>query len=559
MPSPEGASETFATSSTDEAKNQGMWNLLPSFDPMVDDAREYSQKVRFLHGVIPVKDRSQLAPRLAMLCKGTAWSQVKSIDPSKLTDPDQGVSALLSALSSWEESEEMVTFEKFERAMYKICQKVDESTLSYVNRLGVAFAELGDHVTVKDFHAFILLRQSCLSTDDKKKILTMTGGKMETKLIDQAMRSLATKVLAGPNDPKKKIYPVNYTEDEVNEQPEPNESAWVAHHEEEDDWDHVEQLAQQGDEDALTIQTFEQDLEDLFQSTPDLQSALVTYQEARQKLTERKKFRGFWPSSKFSGSKGKGKGKKGFSKSSFQSGKSSLLDRISRTHCKLCGERGHWKAECPNKTKESVNVAVSGSSTIIEEHSWQSSSDVIFEETCPQSSLLNVVHTCYFVSNDRSPKEVDKSQTHKWMNQAISFMSHRINRRKATRDEKTNQSSARAMCDSHVESPQNIAYHAAVDGSYAVLDTGASRSVIGSELVPSLLKDLPAEVCSGIREAPSHVGFRFGNNEILHSHSQLQIPSLSGKKRVKLIVEVVPGTTPFLFIHPSHEESRSTN
>ena len=46
------------------------------------------------------------------------------------------------------------------------------------------------------------------------------------------MRFLATKVLAGPNEPKKKIYRVNFTEDEVVEHHEPNESGWVTNHEE---------------------------------------------------------------------------------------------------------------------------------------------------------------------------------------------------------------------------------------------------------------------------------------------------------------------------------------
>ena len=196
---------TTAGTSSDDAK--AMWSLLPSFDPGTDDAREYAQKVRFLHGVLPQKDRGQLAPRLAMLCKGTAWSQVRALDPEKLTHPTDGIKLLLQALSSWEESEEMATYEKFEKVMYRISQKSDESTTSFVNRLGVAFAELGDTVTVKDFHAFVLLRQSCLSVDDKKKILTMTNGRMETKLIDQAMRSLATRVLTSANEPKKKGLP----------------------------------------------------------------------------------------------------------------------------------------------------------------------------------------------------------------------------------------------------------------------------------------------------------------------------------------------------------------
>lgn len=85
--------------------------------------------------------------------------------------------------------------------------------MSFSNRLTVAFDDLGDQIDLKSFKAFILLRQSCLTTEDKKKVLTMTGGKIETKAIDQAMRTLATKILSTPGEPKK-IYPVNYVEKE---------------------------------------------------------------------------------------------------------------------------------------------------------------------------------------------------------------------------------------------------------------------------------------------------------------------------------------------------------
>ena len=97
MPS---TSEGMAQPTTDDRGNS-IWTLLPSFDPGSDDPREYRDKVLFLHGICPSKDKAMLAPRLAMLCKGTAWSQVKSIQPDKLTDPDDGVKVLLQALSSW--------------------------------------------------------------------------------------------------------------------------------------------------------------------------------------------------------------------------------------------------------------------------------------------------------------------------------------------------------------------------------------------------------------------------------------------------------------------------
>ena len=131
---PEG--EGGATGSEEKVGNN-LWNLLPSFDPSQDNAKEYTDKVKFTWGICPVKDRPMLAPRLALLCRGTAWSQVKALDPSKLTEPE-GYKVLLKALAAWEESSELQTYELFERAVYRTMQKPDETAMSYVNRITVA-------------------------------------------------------------------------------------------------------------------------------------------------------------------------------------------------------------------------------------------------------------------------------------------------------------------------------------------------------------------------------------------------------------------------------------
>jgi hypothetical protein len=96
--------ETSSGTSSSEEKSTGLWGQLPSFDPTTDDIREFSQKAKFLHGVFPSKDKGNLAPRLAMLCKGTAWNQVRLLDPDKLMDRETGVAYLLDSLSSWEET-----------------------------------------------------------------------------------------------------------------------------------------------------------------------------------------------------------------------------------------------------------------------------------------------------------------------------------------------------------------------------------------------------------------------------------------------------------------------
>ena len=114
----------------------------------------------------------------------------------------------------------------------------------------------------------------------------------------------------------------------------------------------VKAMAAQEDADALTITAFENDLEDLFQDVPELQQALVTYLEARGRLREKGRVRGFWPvTTAGKGRNGRGKAaSKGFGKGKKGRDREALLQRISRSNCRICGQRGHWKAECPRNS-----------------------------------------------------------------------------------------------------------------------------------------------------------------------------------------------------------------
>ena len=194
----------MATAEVSEDKGSHIWTLLPTFDPAVDNVKEYIEKVKFIDNICSKKDRPMLAPRLAML-----WHRLGT----GLVDPINGVKHLLQALSTWEESSEMRTYEQFERAIYKTVQKQDESSMSYVNRLQVAMDELGAK-SIKEFHAFLLLRQSALHPEGKKTILAMTNGEMDTAKVSAAMRTLATSILS-TGDVKKKVYPTNFVEPET--------------------------------------------------------------------------------------------------------------------------------------------------------------------------------------------------------------------------------------------------------------------------------------------------------------------------------------------------------
>eukprot|EP00439_Symbiodinium_sp_Y106_P007673 s897_g1.t1 len=94
----------------------------------------------------------------------------------------------------------------------------------------------------------------------------------------------------------------------------------------------IEAMVASEDQDALQVQAFEEELENFFQDTPELQEALVSYLEARSRLLAKKKSRGFWP---VGGGKGASKGGRGFKGNGKGKGKhrEQLLARIARSNC----------------------------------------------------------------------------------------------------------------------------------------------------------------------------------------------------------------------------------
>ena len=184
---------------------------------------------------------------------------------------------------------------------------------SYTLRLQSAINDLGSKVTIQPMHPFILLRQSCLYNEDKKRVLAMTGGELSVSKVEQAMRTLSTKVLLGSGEVKEKIYPANYVEsnDDSRENDDNMVNSTYYHVSTEDEdaltAEVLDSLAQSGVEDALCVQQFAKDLEKMMQEIPEMHIAMVTYQEARQRIQDRSSSRGFWPSR----AKGQGFGRGG--------------------------------------------------------------------------------------------------------------------------------------------------------------------------------------------------------------------------------------------------------
>ncbi|CAE7220336.1 unnamed protein product, partial [Symbiodinium sp. CCMP2456] len=351
---------TTASSSEAPGSFQLPWQAIPKFIPGTTDVTEYSRKLQFLAAMWPKEHLSLLAPRAALMCEGTSFKKVASLDASKLKANDEsGVKLLVSTLGgSWGKTALEEKYDCFEKAIYGTIQKADETNDSYVARHDVHFEELlAGGVTLKEVRAYILLRQSQLTADDRKRIVVEMNGALDYQKVCSAIRLLGSRFftdLQGQRSGKTKTYDANYVDEGANEEPERalQVSAPIASEDGDGDLDNefMEALIAAEDHDAMQVQAFEEELEGFFQETPDLQEALVSYLEARGRLLAKKRSRGFWPvASSGKGSKG-GRGFKG-GKGKGKNAREQLLARISRSHCRACGEKGHWKAECPKVGK----------------------------------------------------------------------------------------------------------------------------------------------------------------------------------------------------------------
>ena len=184
---PEGSDEAArGAASFGTPVSQLPWHLIPSFKPGETDVTEYTKKLEFLAGLWPAEHLSQLAPRAALLTEGTAFKKVTNLAPEKLTvNSKEGIKTLVEVLGgSWGKTDEEDKFSKFERAIYGTSQRADETHESFIARAEITFDEMvngGSGTTLREVQAYVLLRQSGLNADEKRRIIMDSGGTLEYK------------------------------------------------------------------------------------------------------------------------------------------------------------------------------------------------------------------------------------------------------------------------------------------------------------------------------------------------------------------------------------------
>ena len=468
---------------------------------------------------------------------------------------------------------------------------------------------LSQKLNLEDLQAYVTLRGSQLSAEEKKRVIIDSDNSLEGKLtmpkVRESVRMLGASFfqeMTGVNKKtqKAKVYDQSAMVLEDSEShPEHEDFAHVTHHEDWAEDDFIDGLVHEGDEDAVFVTDFETAATDVIQSDEDLASAYSTYVEARRKLSEKYRARGFWPVSK-----GKGKGFKGKGRGKFQWGnRKTLQQRILESNCRLCGKKGHWKSECPSKGQSS-SQASSAPVTLSMASASQRSEDAMSAEFLmlpevhlpsqdpPLHSKKRCVQSVFF--SDGIQKHEHPMSSHSISETRVRIRNHirgnrghnsmvaalvnriedRVSKSIASRSPSRTAVSESRMpgrckdkpeCSVRQSQPQDSTEvhapkvavpmgptpnpsHADADVFFAshdtwgILDTGATKTVMGSHHVKSFLQHVNPNIRRQIQRCPCDVVFRFGNQGTLKSEQAMVVPVCG----FHLKIAIVPGTTPFL-------------
>lgn len=559
-------------------------SLVPTYDPSKDDLQVYTQKVELLVSAWPESKYGELVTRLVLGCQGTAFQKLQLNRSSFAANDKKSVMKVIELLGGqWGQIPLEKKFEAAERALYRCQQRSDETNDSYLARADVLWQELlNKGMQIDELQAYITLRGANLNADDKKRVLIDSdingSGKLTMTKVHSSVRMLGAgffqEMTSGKRGTKLKTYDQAAM---ILEEVDVDDPAYAAMGDDDPNEDElIDVLVADGDEDACLVAEFETAAQDLLQEDPELAAAFSTYSDARKRLAEKFRHRGFFPTS---GYKGKGKSSKSMSGKgktvktwSFGSNqKKSLQQRILNSTCRICGKRGHWKAECPERSEAGSSTRGASNSGGLASNTSFTGTAII--ETPPQGLPLTFMDLQEFgqpIAKDSHKHvelsfygdtlsqgeklKIDKSPPKFWGSGTDQTVQSIVRALRARNERNSCRSETYPLIPrGDILSPPasgTLPDHEALAGvatdysnrSHGVLDSGATKTVIGSNLVESLLQSLHPEVRTCVKRCSCDVTFRFGNLSTLDAKHALVIPV----GYLNLRVAIVQGNTPFL-------------
>ena len=572
------------TSSTPVSSHEGgqitnqLASLVPSFDPATDNVEIWASKIELLQSAWPQDKMLELATRIVLNCKGTAYQKLQLHSKEVLTTNASGIKRLVQLVGgTWGQVPLEKRYDLVEKAVFRCQQRHDETSDSFLSRCDVVWSELLSRgETLKEIQSYVLLRGSRLNSEDKKRVLVESGaedsGSLDLKRVSNSIRMLGSGFFQEYTGVKrdKQLRTYDHTAFVMEEQADDPEGTAEAFWTTDDIDDETLEAMAAEDEDAALILQFEDAMADTIQNDSDLTAFYSTYQDARRRLSERVRVRGFWPIRK--GEKGKTKAFKGRGKGKSRPG--SLAHRIANSYCRICFQKGHWKDECPKKTGSGSSNPAAAPTSFVVAHEIPSEIQhlpvltTVAEETRHCGSVVsrrlykvdnqhrnrgNVTHNRVSMSERINKTGIEDSTTlkktyfpkkDKEIHNIASRFVHGLQLSLRKTQPHPGVSEDISVRQSSVPDPDSsfVECHFASVGTVGVVDLGASQTVIGSNQVPDLLAKLEPTIRKQVHRTSCNLVFRFGNHQTLTSHHALMLP-LHGEW---FRIAVVPGQTPFL-------------
>lgn len=192
------ATESGGTEGTGGGVSHQLATLVPTFDPAVDDVTTWSTKVELLLAAWPESKIVELATRLILNTKGSAFQKLQLHRKELLVNESKGIKRIVELVGgTWGQVPLENRYELAEKALFRCQQKSDETGDSYIARVDVVWTELlSKSLTLDQLQAYVLLRGSRLSAEDKKRVLVESGAEGSSKTLEWSKVVAAIRMLS---------------------------------------------------------------------------------------------------------------------------------------------------------------------------------------------------------------------------------------------------------------------------------------------------------------------------------------------------------------------------
>jgi hypothetical protein len=167
-------------------------HAVPDFIPGVTDPEEYTTQLKFLAKIWPEEQLKLLVQRAALNVKGSAFEKL-TLQPEILEGPCvKALEQLCGILGGdWGSIDLQDKFGLTERALYQIKQQTDEKPESYVTRCDMVWTKLlKQGVTLEQIQAYIVLRQSNMELEYKKRVILQSGTNFSMSEVKKQLKIL---------------------------------------------------------------------------------------------------------------------------------------------------------------------------------------------------------------------------------------------------------------------------------------------------------------------------------------------------------------------------------